>query len=189
MNEPSESDRLKEVLSHAFEVGTWLVAVILLFVVKPPRLTPADDGQIFVRAAEFVVAILLLLSIVAVRRSRISIRTIWLLALGCLLAAVAGLFGYTMLALNWTCEYDGRGPVVVGSTMLSAAQRYAVSLGNPGCEVLIQDAAGDTASIWPRAELITRHLVLCGIFIATVILFALAAIFAVQTLRRSDVSK
>jgi hypothetical protein len=165
------------------QAGTWLVALIVLFVLKPPRLTPGDDGLIFVRAVGFVAAILLALCLVAVRRVDLRIRSLWFAAAVSLVAALIAFFGYEALIAAWTCEYDGHGPVVIGSTMLPDAQRYASGLSRATCEILIQDSGGDTASIWPRAELTMHHLSLAGTFMATVLLFALAAMLAVETFR------
>jgi hypothetical protein len=170
-------------LASLLQLGAWLVALIALFVLKPPRLSPTDDGLIFVHAVEFIAAIMLALVVVAIRRRGVRVRTLWLAAAASAVAAVIAFFGYVALTAVWTCSYDGRGPVVIGSTMLAGAARYAASLPGDGCETLIQDAVGNTARIWPQSELNTHHLILAGAFMATVLMFALAAMLAVETFR------
>jgi len=177
---------MRSSLDLLFQIGAWLVAIIILFVVKPPRLTPSDDGMLFVRAAQFVVAILLALAIVAIRRGRMRLRTIWSASLAIVLSAVIALFSYRWLSSIWTCDYDGRGDVVIGRTMLPDAAAYARSLKRSECDILIQNVAGDTASIWPKSELVFHHLALSGLFMTTVILFAVSAVLAAEVLRQSD---
>ncbi|QDX25007.1 hypothetical protein FPZ54_02495 [Sphingomonas suaedae] len=175
--------RLRATWTVLLQAATWLVALIMLFVLKPPRFTPADDGLMFVRAVEFVAAIALALGMVVIHRKRLRLKTLWTGCAVATVAAVTALFGYVALVAQWTCEYDGRGPVVIGSKILAEAKRYAATLSDPGCEVLIQDAAGDTASVWPQYEIVAHHLALTGCFMATVLLFALAALLAVETFR------
>lgn len=50
---------------------------------------------------------------------------------------------------------------------------------------MVQDAAGDTASIWPYADLLVRHLALTALFIVTTMLFLLSAVLAIEILRAS----
>lgn len=188
MNRRPAIEDLRGSLDAMLQAGAWLVAIIVMFVVTPPRLTPADDGLVFVRAAQFVVAVLLGLAVVAIRRGRFRLRIVWMAAVGCTLAAVGALFAYLWLLSDRTCSYDGRGPVVIGNSMLPSAARYASSLPRAGCEILIQDVAGDTASIWPRSELIANHLLLSATFMITVALFALSATLAVESLKRAELA-
>lgn len=175
--------RLRSTWTALLQAATWLVALIMLFVLEPPRFTPANDGLMFVRAVEFVAAIALALGMVVICRKRLRLKTLWISCAIATVAALAALFGYVALVAQWTCEYDGRGPVVIGGTILADAKRYAATLSNPGCEVLIQDAAGETASVWPLYEIVTHHLTLAACFMATVLLFTLAAMLAVETFR------
>lgn len=183
MARPFRASAFKASWTELLQVGAWLVAVILLFVLVPPRLTPAEDGLPYVRATEFVAAILIVLCVVAVRRGKPRVRVLWAATLFSLVPAVAALFGHLALRSDWTCEYDGRGPVVIGSEMLPEARGYSASLGHPGCRRMIEDSAGDTSAIWDDGELRRRHLVLAGTFMGTVLLFALAAMLAVETYR------
>ncbi|WP_380780409.1 hypothetical protein [Sphingomonas sp. R86520] len=186
MTEPvSETGSVKASIDALLQAGAWLVAVIVLFVAAPPRLMPADDAIQSVRTAQFLVAVLLALAIVAVRRGRPRLRTIWSAAASCLVAGTATLFAYLWLLGERTCGYDGRGPVVIGQTFTTEAARYAAAVPGSDCKTLIQDAAGRTDAIWPRSELVANHLLLVGAFIATVVLFALSAVFAGETLRRA----
>jgi hypothetical protein len=159
--------------------------LILLFVLAPPRLTPAEDGLTYVRATEFVAAIVIALCVVAVRAVKPAIRVIWSAAALALAVALAALFGHLSLRGEWTCEYDGRGPIVIGSTMLPQAAAYANTVGTPGCRRMIEDSAGDTFSVWHEDELRGRHMTLAATFMGTVLLFALAAMLAVETYRAS----
>jgi hypothetical protein len=171
--------RSKLVLTAALDVAVVLVAIIVLFVVEPPRLTPAGS-HVFVRAAEFICAIAILIFIGAARFGgwrppRVALAAIILLAI-----SVLALFLYLYLLGSWTCEYDGRGPIVIGETMNRDALDYARTIPGAGCDRIIQDYGGRTGDIWPPNQLLSRHLMLAGAFLATVISFSLAALCAIE---------
>lgn len=185
MAESSIWEQIKASMDSILQVGAWLVGVIVMFVISPPRLTSADDSQFFVRAAQFVVAILLVLVIVAVRRSGWTVRKLWISTVGALLAAVAAFFAYLFFYLSKTCEYDGRGPMVIGNTMSPGAREYAASDPPKDCRTMLWDYAGNTGEIWPRGELLVNYLAISASFIATVCLFAVTLVLAIELVKKT----
>ena len=100
-----------------------------------------------------------------------------------LFCAVVAFFAYRMFLSLWTCgDYDARGPIVIGSKMLPEAANYAAQQHANACAI-IQDFAGDTASIWNSNELLSRYLLLAAAFVSTVLLFLAAAVLAIETIR------
>ncbi len=187
MPQPDLWEKIKGAMDSILQAGIWLVGIIVLFVVTPPRMTPADDSQIFVRAAQFIVAIVMILVAVAARRSDWSLRKLWISTAVTLLASVSAFFAYLYFLLSRTCEYDGRGPMVTGDAMLPAAEKYAAGPPPKDCRTMILDVAGDTEKIWPKGEILINYLALSASFIATVCLFALALMLAVELVKKARI--
>jgi hypothetical protein len=160
--------------------AVWLAGTVLLFVVEPPRVGVGDTATSTVRFVQFALAILIGVVAVAVpglqRSSRV--RSAYA-ALALLAGGTALLGGYLFLTDRWTCDYPG-GPLVVGATYLQAAAEHVAR--NPGieCQQLLLDFAGQTSSIWPRAELTDRRLGLAGLFTLVVLTLALAAMLVIR---------
>lgn len=177
--------QIRGLWSQMLQTAVFLVGAILLFVLTPPRLTAADENSSVVHAAQFIGAIIIVLALVTAHRKRWSVQWLSIATVGSLAGAVTSWFAYRLLAGIWTCNaYDGRGPIVIGGRMFQEAQQYAHRSGRSGCE-MVQDAAGDTASIWPYADLLVRHLALTALFIVTTMLFLLSAVLAIEILRAS----
>jgi len=94
-------------------------------------------------------------------------------------------FIYTSLVGTWTCEYDDRGPVMTGAHLLPSAAAYLQQHALTGCKQLIQNSAGQLDTIWPRNELVTRHIQLAILFFLTVTTLATAAMLVLEANRRS----
>jgi hypothetical protein len=169
--------------SLLLEISALILGTILIFVLAPPRLTPADDSASWIQLVKFVGALLLAITIVGMRQSpprpgRLQIATA-LLAVG----AIASLFAYRLLVAAWTCgDYDGRGPIVTGSRLLPEAARDFAGRTGDICGMVL-DVAGNTASLWPQSELVNRHLMLAALFLLTALLFLAAAIVAIEMVR------
>jgi hypothetical protein len=180
---------LKKVWAWPAQVATWLVGLILIFVVSPPRLAVDEPPPTIGKFVEFALAIIIgvVFALSSGRPSRKN-RRASALASGAFLLLAIVLFGsYLYAGDHWTCRYDSGEPMVIGTTLLPAAAGYAAQ--NPGidCTTLIQDFAGQTSLIWPRGELVNRRLILSALFSMVVIAFALAALFVMRALGgRSD---
>jgi hypothetical protein len=175
-------ENIKKQWTTLFEAAVFLVAAVLAFVIVPPRLTPAGDAS-WVHAAEFIGAIVIAIVVIAARHRRWGVRTLLIATAATLICAVVAFFAYRMFLSLWTCgDYDGRGAIVIGSKMLPDAANYAAQQHANACTV-IQDFAGDTASIWEASELLSRYLLLAAAFVSTVLLFLAAAVLAIEAIR------
>ena len=172
------------------QIATWLASMVLLFVVKPPRLTVSDPATSLDRFVEFALAIIVgIVFAVLPRQPDDKDRRRSALASGIfLLAAIAAFGAYLYLGEHWTCRYDAGEPMVIGAALLPEASRYMAQ--NPGieCANLIQDFAGQTALIWSRSELVDRRLMLSALFSGVVITFALSALFMLRALTRGPIA-
>lgn len=183
MNEEAAIGSVRADLERLLQVGVWLVALVVLFVVEPPPITRAAGTPPFVHATGFVAAIAIALILVATRRPRRRLATLRWITLGVLIVSVAAFFGYLGLISVWTCDYDGNGPVVIGSELFPGARRYAAEIGRTDCATLIADVAGRTDELWPKSDLVARQLALAACFMITVLGFASSAVLAIETLR------
>lgn len=175
---------MKKVWAWPAQVATWLVGLVLMFVVSPPRLAVGEPPPTIARFVEFALAIIigLVFALSSGRPSRKN-RRASAIASGAFLLLAIVLFGsYLYAGDHWTCRYDTGEPMVIGATLLPAAAHYVAQ--NPGldCTTLIQDFAGQTSLIWPRGELVNRRLILSALFSLVVIAFALAALFVMRAL-------
>ncbi|WBY06421.1 hypothetical protein PIB19_12515 [Sphingomonas sp. 7/4-4] len=175
---------MKKIWAWPAQAATWLVGLIVIFVVSPPRLAVGEPPPTIGRFVEFALAIIIgvVFALSSGRPSREN-RRFYAIASGSFLLLAIVLFGaYSYLGDHWTCRYDSDDPMVIGFTLLPDAARYVAQ--NPGmdCSTLIQDFAGQTSLIWPRSELINRRLILSGLFSLVVIAFALAALFVMRAL-------
>ena len=183
MSESAAIESLRVDLERLLQAGVWLVALVVLFVVEPPPISRAAGTPSFVHATGFVAAIAIALILVTTRQPRRRLATLRWITLGLLVASVAGFFGYLGLISAWTCDYDGNGPVVIGSELFPEARRYAASIGRTDCATLIADVAGRTDELWAKSDLVARQLALAACFMATVLGFASSAVLAIETLR------
>jgi hypothetical protein len=175
---------LKKTWAWPAQAATWLVGLIVIFVVSPPRLAVGEPPPTVGKFIEFALAIIigLVFALSSGQPSKKN-RRFYAIASGSFLLLAIALFGaYSYLGDHWACRYDSGDPMVIGSTLLPDAARYAAQ--NPGmdCSTLIQDFAGQTSLIWPRSELINRRVILSGLFSMVVIAFALAALFVIRAL-------
>lgn len=179
----NNAEGTRKIWTTLSQIVVLLTGAIMAFVWQPPRLTPVDDGTTYAHAARFVGVIVVVLVLIFVRRGDWRARTLMVLTAGTGILSLLCFFTYRLLIGLWTCGYDGRGPVVIGRSMLPEAQRYAVQNAVRNCQAMIQDAAGDTAAIWNYQDLLIRHLSLAALFMATVLLFTIAGLLAVETYR------
>ena len=182
---------MKSTWAWPAQIAAWLASLVLLFVVKPPRVTFTDPPQTVDRFVEFALAIVIgIVFAVLPRTPSERDRKRSALASGVLLVVAVGAFGfYLYLSGHWTCVYAAAGePMVLGDTLLPAGARYMAQ--NPGvdCQTLLQDFAGQTGKIWPLGELSDRRLILSALFSGVVMTFALAALFMLRALTRGPIA-
>jgi hypothetical protein len=167
------------------QVAVWLVSLVLLFVVQPPRMVLDDAPGTIERFAQFMLTIVIgiVFALFSTRPRQGNRNSV--IASAVLLVIGVMLFGsYLYLTDHWTCGYPG-GAMVSGATLLPAAAAYVSA--NPGldCSQLMLDFGGQTQMIWPLGELSDRRLILAALFTAVILSFALAALFMIRALLAS----
>lgn len=164
------------------QVAAWLVGLVLLFVVQPPRLTVSDPPATFDRFVEFALVVLIgiifaLLPIRATRKDRVRYAIVSAILL---LIAVAGFAAYVYLTDHWTCRYDAGTAMVIGSDLLPHAAEYSARHKDLGACGIVADYVGRTDLIWDYEELVNRRLILSALFCATVVFFVLSALLMLR---------
>ena len=171
---------IEERWALILQASVSILGSIFVFVLAPPRLTPEIETVSWFGLAEVAGAILVVITLVGVRHARMKAKALQLLNAVLLIAALASFFAYRWMVGVWTCrDYDGRGPIVIGSKLLPDAALYYRGKPVTPC-VMIQDSVGDTASLWPQSELLARHSTMAGLFLLTALLFLMAAIIAIE---------
>ena len=180
---------MKKVWAWPAQAATWLVGLVLLFVVSPPRLAVDDPPVTIDKFVQFALAIVIgiVFALSTDRPTRKGRRASAIASAALLLIAIAGFGCYLYLTDRWTCRYDGGAAMVIGGQMTPEAARYAAKTPGLDCTTLIQDFAGQTALIWPRDQLTDRRLGLIGLFSAVVILFAMSALFMIRAIGAKSV--
>jgi hypothetical protein len=93
-----------------------------------------------------------------------------------LFAAVILYFCYQAQYEAWTCSYDSRGPVTIGSTLTPDAAEYMRQHPETSCERLLQVSIGMVEKIWPKNEIIFHHVSMIATFSLAIITFSLASL-------------
>jgi membrane protein YdbS with pleckstrin-like domain len=158
-----------------WQTAVWSGGIAFLALASPPRFLgselPSDNA---IKAIELVLAVCVGFCFFVFQTTSNAKRLSAYVAMAFLTVGVALFFTYDYQYAAWTCPFDGRGPVTVGSTLSQAAEKYIAE--NPGadCEQLLQVSAGKPDKIWPQSEIIAHHLTMIGTFFALVLLFALS---------------
>jgi hypothetical protein len=178
MNDPlAQIAGLTDLGGKLFKFGVWLVALVVLFVFEPPRLWVGADTPDYVRLSEFILVIVAgILVTLSVRGSRAP-KTYAIAAAVTLVAGVALFAAYSWTSASWTCEYDGRGPVLIAEPLKLEHQNYP-----GGCQHLIQDAAGRTDILFGRTALLVRYNILAAGFVSTVLMLGISAFLTLRAL-------
>src|SRR5262245_21661978 len=109
----------------------FIFSVIGAFLVPPPAGVAGSDGKGWLRLAQFVMVVLMGLTVVATykQRQRNRARRWAITAAACLILAVGAFFDYQYLTSLYTCQYYGQ-TLVVGSVYTQQGQYYVQQ--NPG---------------------------------------------------------
>lgn len=164
------------------QAGVWGVALATPLLWAPPRLAPGVPNDTWIPIAEFAVTIVFAI-IWTFLRPRVSPSLFAVAAAVLLIAGMLSTFQYTRVYSAWTCDYAGRGPVVIGAKLSDEGRSHAARIGTSGCKALIEDFIGETDELWPLAEMIDRYVALGAWYIANLMLFATAAAAALESFR------
>jgi hypothetical protein len=186
--------RLKSFLAGARDIwaillqaAAWISTVVAGFL-RPPEFV----GQVSVsgltperlsKLAEFIFAVLFGVAFATIVRSRY-LRSVWawsLVTVGALVLAVTLFFLSLVLGTSWTCS-SANTRVVIGSELTPHGVKYVEQGRGRGqtCEFWLDDHAGKVTDIWTLGSILRREIVLLIIYIATVLLFGLCIMAAIQ---------
>ncbi len=178
--------KIKNRWQRLLQFGTWVMAVLASFILTPPIWDFKEDAVWF-RFSHFIVAALAGLLFLPI--SKWSARKYrskwWAFTAVCLALGTAVFFLYQSLRAAWTTAYhDSR--IIIGRTYTQDAVDYkakelADNKRNIPDEDLVMDYAGDTKSIWKEEEIHQRRLLLAGVYVALISLFALGVMALIQT--------
>jgi len=163
------------------QAAVWIMAILSTFLVLPPSHALAAPGGVWKGLAQFVVAILDgLAMLAALRFGRPRDFRIWVTAT--VLSFGAGLlsFGlYKFLFDNWACEISGVW-LVRGTAFTPAAAAFAAqSAASDPCKIF-EAFASDPLAIWQTDGVFLHEYILVGLFVVAIASLAVTIIALVQ---------
>jgi hypothetical protein len=183
-------DQIKKNWELILQAAVWLSSAVLLAISSPPRFLAGGLllSEPVVRAAELILAICIAVAFFVFRSSEGAKSAPKYAAVGVafLGAAVLSFMLYQFQLASWTCTYDGRGPVTVGTTLTADASDFMRLHPEATCSYLIQVSGGQVEKIWPTSEMIGHHLMMVSTFLFSVISFALAALLVTFALTAAN---
>jgi len=163
--------------------AVFILSVIGSFLVPPPAGVTGGDGKVWLRLAQFVMAVLLGLMTVATYKQRHpKFAGRWAAAaVAFLILAVGAFFGYQYLTSMCTCQYYGQ-TIVIGSAYTQQGQYYAGQ--NPGitCTGLLEDFVGKSEDVWTKDSITRCLFLMAGTYLSCVPLFGFCVMSLVQAL-------
>jgi len=170
------------------QAAVWLLGLITLFVVSPPRLWPGAAQFEYTYFAQFLVTLILAAFWVysSTLEKQKSARALMILAFAFAIVGSASLFSYMIVSASWTCQYDGRGLMVIGETFTEAEAIYAKANDEISCRTLIQDFTGVTKELWNATEITNRYYILVLWFTASILLFAVSIVVTLEAIRSAN---
>jgi len=160
------------------------------FLLPPPVGISKDDEKVWLRLAQFAVAVLFGLMFTAARKWNKKKHARWWVwtSATLLLFSVAAMVWFQYISYSWTCRYNGKS-VIIGTTYTIQGKYYVDR--NPGisCEDLLEDFAGKPEDIWTRESINRHRIILAGTYISCVPLIAICIIGVVQALHITEKRK
>lgn len=156
------------IQAHRFwtALGTfaaWLVTSFAAFMVFPVRLSSTSNIEQFVIGATLplVAVVCGIVSLLPKSLAKNSTASHWVVAGSLLLVAFLLAFScYIVLQIRWTCPYTEGTRLIVGEISVDS------------CEVFLKEIAGMTESVFPRAILHFRFVLLSACYIVSWMFFA-----------------
>ena len=105
-----------------------------------------------------------------------------------LILGTVAFFSYQILSLRWTADYSG-DRVVVGSTFTQEAADYLKAHPTLTNADLINHYTGKIQKIWTRQSIDMRRILLAGIYVLTMPLFAICIISLLQAIHCATIEK
>lgn len=169
---------LRQHWDAIWQASIWLGSVVLVAITVPPRYLGSDlPSNNIIKVTEVIIAVSVGFCFFLFRRTqkrlgaqrRYAFAGIALLIIGAFLFII-----YQFEFDSWTCSYDGRGPVTIGTNLQVDAAKYVAAHPGADCEYLLQISAGKADKIWAQGDLVFHHLAMVATFLFSVLSFALA---------------
>lgn len=163
--------------------------------VLPPPIWDFKEDSIWYHFAHFLVSALIgLMFIPMSARSSRRYTRFWSRA--CVLVLLAGVvifFSYQALRANWTVKYSTER-VVIGDRYTNEAENYRDQVKSEQRreipdEELVMDYGGKTESIWEKDSIRHRRLLIAGVYITSLSLFAATILTLIQALYCNSLRK
>ena len=162
--------------------------VMLGSFVLPPPIWDLKEDSVWYHFAHFLVSALigLMLILMSTRSARRYTRLWWGVCVSVLIAGTVIFFIYQSLRADWTVRYSGER-VVVGERYTQGAEVYREQIRSEqrreiSDEEIVMDYAGDTESIWEKGSIRHRRLLIAGVYIVSLSLFAATILTLIQAL-------
>jgi hypothetical protein len=183
----SFSKYLKKNWGHLLKVSTWIIVILSSFVLPPPIWDFKEDS-VWYHFAHFLVSALIGLMFIpmSARSARRYTRFWSWVCVVVLLMGIVTFFTYQALRANWTVKYSTER-VVTGDRYTKEAENYRGQVKSEQRreipdEELVMDYGGKTESIWEKDSIRRRRLIIAGVYIASLSLFAATIITLIQAL-------
>jgi hypothetical protein len=163
--------------------GTWIVALMLPFVLEPPghEITGGGAFLSWANLTRFVVSLLNGLALIAAVSfgDKAHLRQWVCASVAGLTTGIVLLAVYGVLLLKWTCETNDHFRVVIGDTLTEKAAAYAAT-GHDSCAALLAGFATNSLLVWREAEIFTRESLLGWLFVGAIALLGGGLITLIQ---------
>jgi hypothetical protein len=160
-----------------WQIAVWVASIVFLAISAPPRFLGSElPPSGIIKTIELVLAISIGFCLFLFRNSNPELpkHRYAFAAIGFLVLAVV-LFLINQYQFDtWTCSYDERGPVTIGTNLEPDAGKYVADHPEANCQYLLQISAGRPDKIWKTSEIVFHHLAMIMTSLASVLAFALA---------------
>jgi hypothetical protein len=156
----------------------WVSGIIGSFLLPPPVGVLKEEHKLWLRLAQFIIAVLVGLLFILKRKWNKKSQVKWwsVISAAALVLSVACFTGYQYLLYSWTCNYNQQS-VVIG-TDYTPQGAYYVKQNPQGitCDELVADFAGKVEDIWTKRSINRARLILAGTYISCLPLFTVCLI-------------
>jgi hypothetical protein len=178
--EASAADTIRKHWERLAQSATWIMAVVGVYLTRPPGLALGDDRRIVPFAGFVVAALLGIATVVSTRwRGERYVWRWWAAAIASLVLSIGGFAVYDTYMSSWT-EPFASTRVVVGTRWTATGDK-----ARPHYETvrgMLVDFGGDAEVLWEKDELEARRQALALIYVGCVAASALTMLSTVQAI-------
>lgn len=166
----------------------WVSGIVGSFLLPPPIGVLKDEHKLWLRFAQFVIAILVGLLFITKRKwnKKQHVKWWWIISAAALLLSVISFTGYQYLLYSWTCNYN-KQRIVIGSEYTPQGVYYVKQ--NPQgitCDELVADFAGKVEEIWTKKSINRSRLILAGTYMSCMPLFTVCLMAVLHAIHVSE---